>query len=382
MSRWRLAWLLGGTGLTVAGFAGEPVPVLAQSLAGRFEVAAPDPAQGHAVAAQAEAAWRTLAIPLDLPAQFVTPVYVRLLAAGAPLPAVGFAVAVEPGGLVSVRLRADGLSPAVVRRALVRGLLLRLAVSWHGAGAEVGVPGWLEEACVLWWETRADAARLDALKYSSARRPPPALGDVLQWQPGPREMPAFAAASFWLMTFLQAESRAGEWPALLRALVRGAEADAALAAAYPGRFRDERDRELWWQTGWHQGVRARTLPGWDAPASRALLSALDRWVFAAPTGDADQVLTLAEVLARVEEPLVAAELARRAAELGRVLPALHPFYRNAGLALAEALGSRDQPAARRRELAAAAERDWRDARELEEASAAALDALEAGARRR
>lgn len=377
-----LACLLLGAGLVAAAAAGEPVPVLAQSLAGRFEVAAPDPAQGYAVAARAEAAWRTLESPLDLPAQFATPVYVRLVSAGTPVSATGFSVVVESGGLVSVRLRSDALTPAVVRRALVRGLLLRLAVSWHGAAAELRVPGWLEEACVLWWETRAEGARLDAIRQASARRQPPALGDVLHWQPGPREMPGFSAAAFWLMTFLQGESRAGEWPRLIRALLRGAEPEAALVAAYPGRFRDAQDRELWWQTGWHLGVRTRTLPGWDAAESRALLEALDRWVFAAPAGDGDQVLLLAEVLARAEEPLVAAELVRRAAELGRILPALHPFYRNVGLALAEAFEGREQPVARRRELAAAAERDWRDARELEAASAAALDALEArGARR-
>jgi hypothetical protein len=382
VSRLGLVWALCWAGSVVGGAEVVPVPVLTRSEVGRVEVAAVDPAQGHAVAAQAEVAWRALAAPLELPAQFPTPVFVRVLPAGTPLPSAGFSASVEPGGVVSVRLRADGLAPAVVRRALVRGLVLRLAVSWHGGMAALRVPGWLEEAAVLWWETRADGARLDALKQASVRRQPPALADLLQWQPGPRETPGFAAASFWLMTLLQAESKAGEWPGLLRALTRGAEPEAALGAAYPGRFRDERDRELWWQTGWHEGVRARTLPGWGAAESRALLAALDRWVFAAPAGEGDQVLSLGEVLVRVEEPLVTAELARRAGELGRILPALHPFYRNAGLSLAEALAAGDQPVARRRELAAAAERDWRDARELEASSAAALDALEAQLRRR
>ena len=57
-----------------------------------------------------------------------------------------------------------------------------------------------------------------------------------------------------------------------------------------------------------------------------------------------------------------------ATALNRVVPALHPFYRNAGLSLAEVFA--------RRASAEAFERDWRDATELDAATSAALDALE------
>jgi hypothetical protein len=55
---------------------------------------------------------------------------------------------------------------------------------------------------------------------------------------------------------------------------------------------------------------------------------------------------------------------------------LHPFYRNAGLALQEALAARTTPAGKRERASAAFEQDWRDAVELETATRQALDALE------
>ena len=83
------------------------------------------------------------------------------------------------------------------------------------------------------------------------------------------------------------------------------------------------------------------------------------------------------MLGRANEPVVAAELQRRATGLARLVPALHPFYRNAGLSLAAAFNARSGKEATRAGLAAAFESDWRDALELEAASTAALDALEA-----
>lgn len=360
-----------------AGAAGA-VPVIAQSATGRFEIAAVDSAQGHAIAALAEEGWRILAGPLDLPAQFATPVFVRVVATASAGFSPPFQATAESGGVVSVRVRAEAASPAVVRRALVRGLLLRLAVAQQGAKETVRVPRWLEEGSVLWWETRANAAQLDAARQESLRRVPPALGDVLAWQAGPVDSPGFAVASLWLMTYLQTEARRGtEWPALVRAVLAGDDPDVALTATFPGRFANEAERELWWQTGWHHVARARTLPALEAADARTQLGALMRFVFSDAAGEKDLVLPLAAVLARAAEPIVAAELTRRAAEVNRLVPVLHPFYRNAGLALGEALAARTTPAEKQAERVAAFEADWREARELEAATTAALDALEA-----
>lgn len=372
MNRALRAWALLAFATAVAGRAADAVPVMVQSAPGRFEVSAIDSATAHAIAAQAEEAWRWLAAPLELPADFPSPIYVRVIA-GAPEP---FAVTAETGGIVSLRLDAAA-SPVQVRRALAQSLLLRLAVARHGLNERLAVPRWLDEAAAGWWRTRAEAAQLDALRQDSERRLPPALAVLLRWPHGGDPRPELSAAAVWLLTVLQADSgRAREWPALLARLLRGDDPEAALAAAYPGRFASLEERELWWQTCWHHAVRARVLPTLTAADSRAQLAALMRFVFANGAGDSDVVLALPDVLARAHEPLVAAELARRAGELSRALATLHPFYRNAGLSLADAFVARSAKPERRAAAAAAFAQDWTDALELEAAATTALDRLE------
>jgi hypothetical protein len=162
---------------------------------------------------------------------------------------------------------------------------------------------------------------------------------------------------------------------LLARLLGGDEPGAALAASFPGRFADETERELWWHTGWHHLRRVHALPMLEAAESRAVLTAAARFVFAREDGS-DVVVPLRTVLAHGREPVVAVELARRAGELNRLMAALHPFYRNAGLSLVAALGTRPAAAARLDAACLAFEQDWRDAAELDAAAQAALDAME------
>jgi hypothetical protein len=257
-----------------------------------------------------------------------------------------------------------------VRRSLVQALLMRLAVAQHGVNEKLAAPLWLEHAGEGWWITRAAPAQLDALKQESARLAPPALADVLGWQRSDVESRALAVGAVWLLEFFQTESGpAGEWREFLRRIGGGDEAMAALTESFPGRFGDEVERELWWQTGWHQLRRQHALPSLGAADSRGLLAASARFVWTANGRDA--VVPLPDVLRRAREPAVVAELKVRLAEVNRVLPALHPFYRNAGIALADAFQTRSNGEA----MAAAFEREWREATELETATNAALDAL-------
>lgn len=362
--------------------AAEPAVVMVQSAPGRFEVAALDPTGAHAIVAEAEEAWRVLAGPLGLPGSFVSPVYVRVepepARADTPRPGPPFRVAVEAGGLVSVRLRHDALTPGNVRRALIQGLLLRVAVARHGVRPHLTAPLWLELGCLGWWRTRADGAQLDALKQAVGREPPPSIGALLLWQRGGEESRAWSDAATWLLTFLQAESGTGqEWPTLLGRLLAGDDPLIALVQTYPGRFRDPVDRELWWQTGFHQARRVRSLPVLEAAESRAQLGALARFVAAGADERTDRVVPVRELMARVGEPLVGVEVARRGEQLARLISSLHPFYRNAGLSLAEVFAARAVQTAKLAELVAAFEADWRSAVELEQATAAALDRLEA-----
>lgn len=355
---------------------GPPLPVLFQSAPGRFEVAAVDVGGAQRVVAQATEAWQLLAGPLALPEAFPSPVFVRLIPSKEWAEPVPFRVFVEVGGVVSVRVRWDATTPELfVRRALVQGLLMRQAVARHGVNERLAAPLWLEQACVGWWRTRAEPALLDALKQSTAGRSPPALDRLLTWRRGETEPVELSDGAVWLLTFLRSEAgRPQEWSAFLQRLLGGEAPDVALAASFPSRFENARERELWWQTGWHHLRRARTLPGLEAAESRAELADLARFVVLREGGDV--VMTLRDLLGQAGDPVVADELTRRATALNRVLPAVHPFYRNAALSFGELLAGRNKSAERRESLWTAFEADWRDANELAAASAAALDAIE------
>lgn len=371
----RAACLLGAVllqGGAAVGAAEEATPVLVQSAPGRFEIAARDPSAAHGVATLAEETWRLLEGPFGLPQGFASPVFVRLIEERrSPL----FMVEAEPGGIVSLRIRwvrGEEPPPRTVREALVSGLIVRRAVAAHGAMARAGVPAWLSLGAAGWCETRADPAYADAVKYRSERSAVPELAQVLSATAAPE---ALELGSLWLFTLLQAETtRAAEWPAFLAKISQGEPSEKALDEIYPGRFESPEDRELWWQTGWHQLRRVRTLPGLDALESRLELAALARFVFA--PGESDRVTPLRAILDPRRNVIVGVELRRRSAELARLLPLLHPFYRNAGLSLSTAFESVGLSPIRRDEACAQFDADWADAVALETASRAALDALE------
>lgn len=371
-----VALALGATPATGATPA-EAVPVMVRTAPGRIEVAAVDASVAHAVAALGGETWQALAGPLGLPDAFSSPLFLRVVRSDA---AGGERLegTVEPGGVVSVWIHTAGggaPSRAGVRRAVVRGLLLRQAVALHGAGHPVVAPAWLEHAATGWCEVWSEAAGWDALRQESASLPPPALGEMLLWGADAPVSRPQAVSAIWLLQFFVSESRrSGEWPGFLRQLLGGAEPFSSLAAAFPGRFESPWERELWWQTGWHDLRRARTIPGLGAPESRTELERLARFVFA--RGEGDFVLPLREVLAQGGDAVVGAELRRRAAELGRVVAGLHPFYRNAGLSLAAAFEAVKLPPPKREAACALFEQDWRDATELEAASQAVLDRWE------
>jgi hypothetical protein len=356
-------------------------PVLVQTSSGRFEFATIDPAVGHAVAALAEEMWRSLEKPLGLPAAFSSPVFVRLLPAPGDGRTAAFEVNLEPGGVVSLWWRGDVGEDSLLRRALVRGLLARLAVSQRGAAASATPAAWLEHACVAWWRARSEGAQLDLARLHATKIPPPSIAGLLDWPAESEPEPTISAAMFWLMTFLQAESGpSGEWAGFVRRLLAGMDPQAALAASYPGRFQGAPARELWWQTGWHHHRRLRVLPVQEAAESRGFIEVLARFVYASPDGEADRLVPLAEVLTRGMEPAVSADIARRLNTLGSVTTTLHPFYLNAGLSLADAFQAATSGKPVPRGLTETFEADWRQGTILEQASRRALDALEAKAR--
>jgi len=89
------------------------------------------------------------------------------------------------------------------------------------------------------------------------------------------------------------------------------------------------------------------------------------------------VVPLRFVVRRREEPAVAAALGRHAADLRPRLAALHPFYRNAGLALQACLEPAKAAAPEIERRVDEFEREWTDGVELEATTRSILDAYSA-----
>ncbi len=360
-----------------------PMPFVFTTRPGRFEIGSVSEAAARAGLAQAEEVWRTLEGPLLLPAgDFPSPVSVWLFPAAQWTGEAPFVSAAELGGRVSVRVRwsDDEAGRAALRRALVQALLMRRATSLHGGVPGLVVPPWLENAGVAWSLTHGNAGALDAWQRESLRTTPPSLATVLAQRRGSLAAHADEQSALWLLTHLQAES--GEerrWPQLLRAVFGGTDTAAALWQFFGNYFKDDTERELWWQVGWHTQLRQAAQAGDTAAETRAWLAENARWTARRAAGGDDEPLAPDEVFAARARPWVTEELARRLARIRAGLATVHPFYRNAALSLgrlheAALAGESNKFAQAQSDLA----RDIADGRELEQTATAALDELEAG----
>lgn len=353
-------------------------PAVFTTRPGQFEVIAPDAAAAAAVTTLAGEAWRILTDPLALPAAFSSSIFIRLVPADEWREPAVFRATVEPGGIVSLRLRWEpSLEASIARRALVQALLLRLAVAQHGVSERIAVPLWLEQGAVGWWITRAQPARLDGWQQEAADTADVPLERLLGWQRGEPEPRAWQLAALWWFSHLRDEAgRTSAWRDCLARVLGGEKAAAALAACYPAVARDVDTRELWWQVGLHHQRRLKSLPLQSAAESRVWLAELPRAVFS--RSGVDAVFSLDDLFAARDDAIVAEEVARRVARIERELRWLHPWYRNAALSLGEALEAiRAGDAVRFAEARAQFVRDAHEGSELEKAMDAALDALEA-----
>jgi hypothetical protein len=365
--------------------AGKPaekseVPRVFYTGRGQFEIIAVESAAAQATLELATNVWSALAPLTELPAEgFSSAVAVRLVPAEQWKETMLFTTVMEPGGLVNVRIRwSAGMDSLVVRRALVQALLLRRAVAWHGTNEQVTVPLWLEQACTAWSLTKERPAMLDAMQQESARLAPPPLESLLGWQRGAVESRGWELASFWLLLHLQAESgNERHWEAWLQAILGGADGVRALQRTYGGLWRDEATRELWWQAGFYHQRNLHLLPMLTAEESRAWLADRSRWL--AVQAGRERVLTPDGLWNARQEPWVQAELKERTRQLQTKLAVIHPFYRNAVISMGQmneaALKGK---AADFKNATDALARDAEDGRELEEATAAALDAMGSG----
>jgi hypothetical protein len=342
---------------------------------GQFEIIVIEIADAREALELGRSVWSALSAPLGLPGEgFDSPVAVRLVPAEMWNEPAVFTVTVEPGGLVSVRVRwSEDIDPIVVRRAFVQGVIMRQAVAWHAVGPHLKVPLWLEQACTAWSQVRERPAMMDAFQQEAAAMgTPPPLRSLLEWERGEVESRNWELSALWLFAQLQAEGPFSRWGGWLRGILGGAASYETLPRSYTGLWSDAASLELWWRTVVQHQCTARALPGMTSAVSRAWMQDRSRWL--AGRGGREVVLRLEELLELRREPWVKDELNQRLLQTRAVLGLIHPYYANAALAM----GRLYEAALRGNEKSfgialADFERDAIDGRELEDTVGAILN---------
>ncbi len=348
---------------------------------GQFEIIATEARAAQQALIMANSVWRALAKPMGLPvAGFSSAVAVRLVPEKDWTDPAFFTVVAEPGGLVGVRICwGDKMDVRIMRRALVQAVLLRQAVAWHGAKQGLTVPLWLEQACSALGEVRDRPAMLDAMQQESAQLAPPRLEELLKWERGQAEERGRVLASYWLFQHLQAESGdAPRWGRWVRTILGGAEPMQTLQDVYGSDAwkKDPALRELWWQVGFHDERLTSTVPLMSMEETRNWLADRCRWL--AVKGGREQVLGLDDLWTFRKESWIKTGMVERSQQLQNQLPRLHPFYKNAAISMGRMYQAADKGAEEEFKAAKQAlSQDAIDGRELETATGAALDALEA-----
>lgn len=359
---------------------------------GRFEVVAEEGIEGIRLAELAGQAWMAWRAPLGLPDRLPAAILVRLVPESRWSWGETFSrVSAEPGGVVTVWLRAGG-EPGLGRErrwlvGLAEGAWRRKAFLAGLPADAAPVPRWLTAAAAEAFLTSQRPALLDSWQVELRRLAPPLklravlLGDQ---EKGPVAVSdaAFATSSLAVWRWLrEADERA--WPRFVLALLKGESAGAALARDYGklvSRPAEAREWELAWRVAAAREESARGTPMMDPAEARRRLEQLARIVAFDAKAGRERVLPSAGEWAARRETWPAMERETRARILTAELPRVHPFYYNAAVSLGKVWQAlaKDKEGGWR-EAVAAWESDFAAGRELEAASTALLDAMEAEA---
>jgi hypothetical protein len=355
---------------------------------GRFEVAALAGPEGGRLGALAEQAWDAWTGPCALPDRWLSGITVRLSPvetwpAGTP----SWRVTVEPGGVVSVWIRAhaDGEPEGLVEErrllgALAEGALRRQAVFIGVPPDRITVPSWLRIAAAEWVLISGQPSLADGWQREVAGWPRvPTLVSILSTDAHGGEPRAAAAYGVW--SWLYAEgTRAGEWRRFLAEVLGGGEPLDALTRHYAARGGEvgAQEQELAWQTGCANLVRIKTVPVMEAEEARLWLERLDRMVLRDGADGRDQAYDLADTWDHRKDAAVRLRRSERSTLLAANFMQIHPFYRNAAGSLGRAWLAMDRG---KKPAWQTALKEWREdmtaGRALEEASRRILDEAEA-----
>jgi hypothetical protein len=349
---------------------------------GRFEIISAPGAEGVALAEWAELAWAGWREPLALPMRLQNSITVRLV------PETGWTfgpedhrVVAEPGGVVSIWIRAGGEAGVARERrwlvALAEGVLRRKAFLIGADPARAKAPAWLAAAAAEAALVATRPAMFDAWQAEMRAGRPAALRDVLlrpESEAGGTEERAAPGVWLWLR---EEGARSGAWGRFVDSIVAGESPGAALAREYARltpRAAEAREWELAWRVAAARLAQTRATPVMEPEETRRRLERLARMVVLDTRTGRERVPPAWGEWATRHETWPTRERAERARLLAAEFTRLHPFYRNAAGSLGRAwtaLAEGQEEAWRN----AAAEwtQDMESGRLLEQASRRLLD---------
>jgi hypothetical protein len=305
--------------------------------AGAFEVDAPDHPSALAVLDLAQHL-RTL-ITRDLPWPDFPDgaIQIQLIPAARANFSGPFAVRKNQDDTCSAFVR-WGPNTALSDVCLALGNVMVESVATWRRGPAVHAPDWLKLAFGKMLEVESKPAIMDEFSADARRQPILSLRQIMTAQnPSADDLPLLALNAYWLACFLEDQCvTSANAVQLFGPLASGADPAQALTKAFPGRFVDARDLELWWEVGYRDIASQHLSLVLSMAQSRALLDRMEYADLPRPNG-AVQRTRLDDAWASRTDPTLQQHLTLMMLNAGSLPLQINPVYKNALLSLLRTL---------------------------------------------
>lgn len=251
-----------------------------------------------------------------------------------------FVVRLQAGGRVVVIIKWDEFTTFQdTCQALASGFLTRAAFYAFGPEAASNVPDWLELAFASALEVRLRPANIDALTRVTLLAEPLRLEMVVNAKsPFPEGIENVSLHAYWLFKYLESELDTKEaFSSLLARFIGNQDYMRILNQAFPQRFKEKRDVELWWAVGLNNMLQTREPPFLGMDDSRRRVAELVSLIV--NDGVSDVRLRVDELWAQRDIAALQVEVGFRLREIKLELQRINRLYYNSLLSLGNAFES-------------------------------------------
>ncbi len=298
-----------------------------------FEIVSNEGASTNFTAALARSLIHTTRNWLRLPSGFPNRIFVQLESPERYRFEEPFRTNIEVAGNVTLSVRWDRETELEdLERALVRALLMRVAI-WNRVPDEsVSVPPWLEMGMQRTLQAAGDPSYVDAMVRSIRERGPMPLREILYRNEDEPPDEAFAVNAYWLLRHLdQAGGQSGRLHNFVLRLLAGGDPDASMMATFGSYIREIENAQLWWAVGVYERIQRRAVTQSHFHESRRLVNSHSRFTY---RKEGEEVrLGVDELWEHRDEPVLRSDLVRRLQDMNLQMRLIHPFHFNSILSL-------------------------------------------------